>query len=46
MFRYDILKSGQKRFDSDGLSNLKYTVKDLKQHNLYTWLLVKLKSPS
>ncbi|KAF2905622.1 hypothetical protein ILUMI_00560 [Ignelater luminosus] len=44
--RYEILRSGQKRFSTDGLNSLKYTIKEVKQHLLYTWLLVELQPPS
>ncbi|KAF2904660.1 hypothetical protein ILUMI_01515 [Ignelater luminosus] len=44
--RYKILWTGQKRFATDGLNNLKYTIKEVKQHLLYTWLLVELQRPN
>ncbi|KAK9732198.1 N-terminal domain of galactosyltransferase [Popillia japonica] len=43
--RYDVLKAGQKRFDTDGLNTLKYTVKQVKEHLLYTWILVSIEPP-
>lgn len=48
IFRYDILKAGKARFNTDGLNSLKYryTVKQMKENLLYTWLLVELKSAS
>lgn len=45
LFRYDVLKAGQKRFDTDGLNTLKYTVKQVKEHLLYTWILVSIEPP-
>lgn len=44
--RYEVLRSGQKRFTKDGINSLKYTLVDVKQNLLYTWLLVKLEPPS
>nr|CAH7723453.1 unnamed protein product [Callosobruchus chinensis] len=44
--RYDVLKQGQKRFDKDGLNNLKYKLVQKKRNLLYTWLLVSIKPPS
>ncbi|KAF5296459.1 hypothetical protein FQR65_LT01448 [Abscondita terminalis] len=44
--RYEVLRTGQKRFDKDGINSLKYTVKDIKKNLLYTWLLVKLEASS
>ncbi|XP_076261092.1 beta1,4-N-acetylgalactosaminyltransferase A isoform X1 [Rhynchophorus ferrugineus] len=41
--RYDVLRKGQKMFDTDGLSNLSYELVRKKQKLLYTWVLVKLK---
>ncbi|XP_034945646.1 beta-1,4-N-acetylgalactosaminyltransferase bre-4-like isoform X3 [Chelonus insularis] len=43
--RYEYLKSGKKRFATDGLSNLRYELVDKKKPKLYTWLLVKLSPP-
>ncbi|KAK5641726.1 hypothetical protein RI129_010273 [Pyrocoelia pectoralis] len=44
--RYEVLRSGQKRFTKDGINSLKYTLVEVKQNLLYTWLLVKLEPPS
>ncbi|XP_025837074.1 beta-1,4-N-acetylgalactosaminyltransferase bre-4 [Agrilus planipennis] len=44
--RYDILSSGMKKFDTDGLNSLKYSVVTLRQNLLYTWVLVDIKPPS
>ncbi|XP_046492981.1 beta-1,4-N-acetylgalactosaminyltransferase bre-4 [Neodiprion pinetum] len=43
--RYEFLKSGKKRFATDGLTNLQYELADKKKLQLYTWLLVKLTPP-
>lgn len=43
--RFDLLKSAAKRFTTDGLSNLKYTVVNAELRPLYTWLLVDIGSP-
>ncbi|XP_046747505.1 beta-1,4-N-acetylgalactosaminyltransferase bre-4-like [Diprion similis] len=43
--RYEFLKSGKKRFATDGLTNLQYELVDKKKLQLYTWLLVKLTPP-
>ncbi|XP_025602829.2 beta-1,4-N-acetylgalactosaminyltransferase bre-4 isoform X2 [Athalia rosae] len=43
--RYEFLKSGKKRFATDGLTNLKYELVDKQKLPLYTWLLVKLTPP-
>ncbi|XP_076161129.1 beta-1,4-N-acetylgalactosaminyltransferase bre-4 [Ptiloglossa arizonensis] len=43
--RYEYLKTGKKRFGSDGLSNLQYELIDKQKPKLYTWLLVKLTPP-
>ncbi|XP_014298004.1 beta-1,4-N-acetylgalactosaminyltransferase bre-4-like [Microplitis mediator] len=43
--RYEYLKTGKKRFATDGLTNLKYNLIDKKKYKLYTWLLVKLTPP-
>lgn len=42
--RYEFLKTGKKRFATDGLSNLKYELRDKQKPKLYTWLLVRLKT--
>ncbi|KAL4132853.1 hypothetical protein QTP88_009935 [Uroleucon formosanum] len=42
--RYEKLYSGRKRFKTDGLNNLEYRVKALKQLPLFTYLLVDLTS--
>ncbi|XP_051154133.1 beta-1,4-N-acetylgalactosaminyltransferase bre-4-like [Leptopilina boulardi] len=42
--RYEYLKTGKKRFATDGLSNLKYELRDKQKPKLYTWLLVRLKT--
>nr|XP_023026982.1 beta-1,4-N-acetylgalactosaminyltransferase bre-4 [Leptinotarsa decemlineata] len=44
--RYDVLKQGQKRFDLDGLNNLKYKLMMRKSKLLYTWILVGIEPPS
>ncbi|XP_060523256.1 beta-1,4-N-acetylgalactosaminyltransferase bre-4-like [Cylas formicarius] len=44
--RYDMLKQGLKRFDTDGLVNLKYDLVQKKRKLLYTWLLVGIRPPS
>ncbi|XP_029046178.1 beta-1,4-N-acetylgalactosaminyltransferase bre-4-like [Osmia bicornis bicornis] len=43
--RYEYLKTGKKRFTTDGLSNLQYELVDKQKPKLYTWLLVKLTPP-
>ncbi|CAK9812937.1 Beta-1,4-N-acetylgalactosaminyltransferase bre-4 [Anthophora quadrimaculata] len=43
--RYEYLKTGKKRFSTDGLSNLQYELVDKQKPKLYTWLLVKLTAP-
>ncbi|KAK9303791.1 hypothetical protein QLX08_004658 [Tetragonisca angustula] len=43
--RYEYLKTGKKRFSTDGLSNLQYELADVQRPKLYTWLLVKLTPP-
>lgn len=43
--RYEYLKTGKKRFSTDGLSNLQYELVDVQRPKLYTWLLVKLTPP-
>ncbi|XP_076626299.1 beta-1,4-N-acetylgalactosaminyltransferase bre-4 [Colletes latitarsis] len=43
--RYEYLKTGKKRFSTDGLSNLQYELVDKQKPKLYTWLLVKLTPP-
>lgn len=40
--RYETLKTGKIKYDSDGLSNLQYEVKKMKRNLLYTWLLVEI----
>lgn len=40
--RYEVLRSGEKRFTTDGLKNLRYELIDKKKFKLYTWLLVRL----
>ncbi|KAK2581190.1 hypothetical protein KPH14_007992 [Odynerus spinipes] len=43
--RYEFLRTGKKRFATDGLSNLQYELVDKKKPRLYTWLLVRLTPP-
>ncbi|KAG7197827.1 hypothetical protein KM043_001641 [Ampulex compressa] len=43
--RYEFLKTGKKRFATDGLSNLRYELIDKQKPKLYTWLLVRLTPP-
>lgn len=43
--RYEFLKTGKKRFSTDGLANLQYELSDKRKPKLYTWLLVKLTPP-
>ncbi|XP_011302326.1 beta-1,4-N-acetylgalactosaminyltransferase bre-4 [Fopius arisanus] len=43
--RYEFLKTGKKRFGTDGLINLEYQLVDKKKPKLYTWLLVRLTPP-
>ncbi|XP_017886453.1 beta-1,4-N-acetylgalactosaminyltransferase bre-4-like isoform X1 [Ceratina calcarata] len=43
--RYEYLRTGKKRFATDGLSNLQYELVDKQKPKLYTWLLVKLTPP-
>ncbi|XP_043274638.1 beta-1,4-N-acetylgalactosaminyltransferase bre-4-like [Venturia canescens] len=43
--RYEFLKSGKKRFSTDGLSNLQYELVDKQKLKFYTWLLVRLTPP-
>ncbi|KAF0310556.1 Beta-1,4-N-acetylgalactosaminyltransferase bre-4 [Amphibalanus amphitrite] len=40
--RFDLLRRGKKRFTTDGLSSLKYQVKDIVLDKLYTRLLISL----
>ena len=40
--RLGLLRSGKKRFSTDGLSSLKYRVKDIVLEKLYTRLLIDL----
>ncbi|CAL1677035.1 unnamed protein product [Lasius platythorax] len=43
--RYEFLKTGKKRFSTDGLANLQYELSDKRKPKLYTWLLVRLTPP-
>nr|KAF7413236.1 hypothetical protein H0235_013087 [Vespula pensylvanica] len=43
--RYEFLRTGKKRFATDGLSNLQYKLIDKQKPKLYTWLLVRLTPP-
>ncbi|XP_011146775.1 beta-1,4-N-acetylgalactosaminyltransferase bre-4 [Harpegnathos saltator] len=43
--RYEFLKTGRKRFSTDGLANLQYELIDKRKPRLYTWLLVRLTPP-
>ncbi|XP_053986973.1 beta-1,4-N-acetylgalactosaminyltransferase bre-4-like [Hylaeus volcanicus] len=43
--RYEYLKTGKKRFSTDGLSDLQYELVNKQKPKLYTWLLVKLTPP-
>ncbi|XP_015174394.1 PREDICTED: beta-1,4-N-acetylgalactosaminyltransferase bre-4-like [Polistes dominula] len=43
--RYEFLRSGKKRFATDGLSNLQYELINKQKPKLYTWLLVRLTPP-
>lgn len=43
--RYEILKTGKKRFATDGLTNLQYELVDKQKPKLYTWLLVRITPP-
>ncbi|XP_032666740.1 beta-1,4-N-acetylgalactosaminyltransferase bre-4 [Odontomachus brunneus] len=43
--RYEFLKTGKKRFSTDGLANLQYELIDKRKPKLYTWLLVRLTPP-
>lgn len=43
--RYENLKTGKKRFSTDGLANLQYELIDKRKPKLYTWLLVRLTPP-
>ncbi|RLU21172.1 hypothetical protein DMN91_005545 [Ooceraea biroi] len=43
--RYEFLKTGKKRFSTDGLANLQYELCDKRKPKLYTWLLVRLTPP-
>lgn len=43
--RYEFLKTGKKRFATDGLTNLQYELVDKQEPKLYTWLLVRLTPP-
>ncbi|XP_035738665.1 beta-1,4-N-acetylgalactosaminyltransferase bre-4-like [Vespa mandarinia] len=43
--RYEFLRTGKKRFATDGLSNLQYELIDKQKPKLYTWLLVRLTPP-
>ncbi|KAL7287863.1 hypothetical protein TKK_0017928 [Trichogramma kaykai] len=44
--RYEFLKSGKKRFLTDGLANLQYEIMVKKRPKLYTWFLVRLTQPA
>ncbi|KAI4502895.1 hypothetical protein M0802_001939 [Mischocyttarus mexicanus] len=44
-YKYEFLRSGKKRFATDGLSNLQYELIDKQKPKLYTWLLVRLTPP-
>ncbi|XP_056634438.1 beta-1,4-N-acetylgalactosaminyltransferase bre-4 [Diorhabda sublineata] len=44
--RYDILKQGEQLYDKDGLNSLKYKRIQRKFNLLYTWVLVRIDSPS
>lgn len=39
------MKTGKKRFSTDGLTNLQYELSDKQKPKLYTWLLVRLTPP-
>ncbi|XP_015596917.1 beta-1,4-N-acetylgalactosaminyltransferase bre-4 [Cephus cinctus] len=43
--RYEYLKTGRKRFASDGLTNLRYELVKKEKPKLYTWLLVRISPP-
>lgn len=40
--RYEKLTNGLKRYETDGLNSIKYSVLDAQRLPLYTWLLVQL----
>lgn len=44
--RYEVLKTGMKRYHTDGLNSLQYTLVLKKENLLYTWLLVQIDQPS
>ncbi|XP_059607773.1 beta-1,4-N-acetylgalactosaminyltransferase bre-4 [Phlebotomus argentipes] len=44
--RYEKLVTGSKRFETDGLNSLKYTVKDIRKKPLYTWILAEIQDGS
>ncbi|XP_016837521.1 beta-1,4-N-acetylgalactosaminyltransferase bre-4 [Nasonia vitripennis] len=44
--RYEFLKTGKKRFLTDGLSNLQYEILVKKKPKLYTWFLARLTPPA
>nr|CAD7412966.1 unnamed protein product [Timema poppensis] len=44
--RYEYLNTGRKRFSTDGLNSLRYRVKDLQLHKLFTRFVVELEKPS
>nr|CAD7597795.1 unnamed protein product [Timema genevievae] len=44
--RYEYLNTGRKRFSTDGLNSLRYRVKDLHLHKLFTHFVVELEKPS
>ncbi|GAB0091066.1 beta-1,4-N-acetylgalactosaminyltransferase bre-4 [Sergentomyia squamirostris] len=44
--RYEKLVSGSKRYETDGLNSLHYSVKDIQKKPLYTWILVEIQDVS
>ncbi|XP_055694316.1 beta-1,4-N-acetylgalactosaminyltransferase bre-4 isoform X2 [Lutzomyia longipalpis] len=44
--RYEKLVTGSKRFETDGLNSVRYSVKDIQKKPLYTWILVEIQDGS
>lgn len=44
--RYETLREGKKKFDSEGLSDLRYRILQRRPNKLYTWLLAEIRPPS
>lgn len=44
--RYETLREGKKKFDSEGLSDLRYRIRHRRPNKLYTWVLAEIRPPS